>query len=569
MSRVHLLISRLAFAVILLLVAAVPLVFCHAFDNAFRETKFITIWTLSAVLGLAFAASGTLRLPKMVLLALGIHAALMTQSLIGAVHPGRGLSYLMEQLSMLVLLPAGASFVSSPRRRGLLLATLLLAADAVLLIGVAQLEGRDPVGTGLVSGLPVSTLGFKNLAAQVYLLAGVLAASQLILTPRSYWPAAFLATTFFLMLLGVWLMRSRSAFLGLVVGLATVVIVARWRRGRASTMRRLLMPTATGLVIAGAVTLVSVRAQEGPRSFARPPPWQTVEATATLNTRLIRWHNSLRMVLDHPVRGVGLGNFRVHYPRYGVDDPEQTGSRNVHEAHNEFLQVLAETGAVGLAGFLALLIVVARALHGAALRAETEPEQRDLSLSCLGMLAGILTQTVFSFALRNPTPPVWLWTCCGAALSAPAVSRMTRLRSGVRLVACVLLAALFAAYASVSAKASQMTAAGAAALGQGRLEDARALFERASLHPNADRALLNLCYVEGRLGRRAAAVSACRRALARQPNNHIIHDQLARQLQSAGLYQEALFHYERALTTDPELTRARIERDKLLKLLSK
>jgi putative inorganic carbon (HCO3(-)) transporter len=71
------------------------------------------------------------------------------------------------------------------------------------------------------------------------------------------------------------------------------------------------------------------------------------------------------MFLDHPVLGVGAGNYTVHFDRYADEvgfsarDYEQPGE--VHYPHNLYLEIAAETGLVGLAVFAG---AVAAAFHG-------------------------------------------------------------------------------------------------------------------------------------------------------------------------------------------------------------
>jgi O-antigen ligase len=66
---------------------------------------------------------------------------------------------------------------------------------------------------------------------------------------------------------------------------------------------------------------------------------------ASLVERYEIWGASLRMVQDHPVFGLGAKCFRTHSERYRV--PKGQG-----QAHNQLMNVAAETGLVGLACFL-------------------------------------------------------------------------------------------------------------------------------------------------------------------------------------------------------------------------
>ena len=67
--------------------------------------------------------------------------------------------------------------------------------------------------------------------------------------------------------------------------------------------------------------------------------------------RLYPWINTLPMIQDHALLGVGIGNWTVFYPAYqGViwQDPMQL-IRSFHQnVHNDYLEILAELGVVGV-----------------------------------------------------------------------------------------------------------------------------------------------------------------------------------------------------------------------------
>ncbi|HET7325945.1 MAG TPA: O-antigen ligase family protein [Nocardioidaceae bacterium] len=65
------------------------------------------------------------------------------------------------------------------------------------------------------------------------------------------------------------------------------------------------------------------------------------------STRVDLWSEALDITADHPVRGVGPGNFSLHSPTAGSDPDLQW-------AHSTPMQVLAELGLVGLALLAAL-----------------------------------------------------------------------------------------------------------------------------------------------------------------------------------------------------------------------
>jgi O-antigen ligase len=74
--------------------------------------------------------------------------------------------------------------------------------------------------------------------------------------------------------------------------------------------------------------------------------------------RVFIWERAREIVADHPLRGIGFGNYpRVcpaYYDRVDPRFPMRTW------AHNTFLSLYAETGPFGLAAFVWLLVAIAR-----------------------------------------------------------------------------------------------------------------------------------------------------------------------------------------------------------------
>ena len=64
--------------------------------------------------------------------------------------------------------------------------------------------------------------------------------------------------------------------------------------------------------------------------------------------RFAHWRAALSMANDLPWFGVGFGNYEVAYPRYEL----MNWRFALGHAHNYYLNLLAETGVVGLSGYL-------------------------------------------------------------------------------------------------------------------------------------------------------------------------------------------------------------------------
>jgi len=81
--------------------------------------------------------------------------------------------------------------------------------------------------------------------------------------------------------------------------------------------------------------------------------------------RMFIWECSLNMVRDFPLTGVGWECFRKAYPRYTNYSGPYRGwkwrqfiTKTYTHAHNNFLNIAAETGIIGMGAFLWIIIVI-------------------------------------------------------------------------------------------------------------------------------------------------------------------------------------------------------------------
>lgn len=72
--------------------------------------------------------------------------------------------------------------------------------------------------------------------------------------------------------------------------------------------------------------------------------------------RLLIWQSAYNMFKDHPVLGVGLGQYKDNYQQKYI--LPQATEKYLGHAHNNFLQMLAENGIVGFIGFVVMLAYI-------------------------------------------------------------------------------------------------------------------------------------------------------------------------------------------------------------------
>lgn len=78
----------------------------------------------------------------------------------------------------------------------------------------------------------------------------------------------------------------------------------------------------------------------------------STEASSSFNTRINTWGQTFNLFKDHPIVGVGAGNWKLAIPKYGTVDQAKKGDTKRINTHNLYLQVLSETGAIGFIMFI-------------------------------------------------------------------------------------------------------------------------------------------------------------------------------------------------------------------------
>ena len=140
------------------------------------------------------------------------------------------------------------------------------------------------------------------------------------------------------------------------------------------------------------------------------------EAREEINggVRLSIDRDCLRMLVKRPLLGWGLGAFPIVYPQFR----SFYTTFFVNQAHNDYLQMLVETG---LAGFLIAIWFLALVFRQAAgkLKNWTETASGAMTVAALLGCVGILVHSFVDFNLQIPANAALFYALCAIAASAP------------------------------------------------------------------------------------------------------------------------------------------------------
>lgn len=205
-----------------------------------------------------------------------------------------------------------------------------------------------------------------------------------------------LATALIIMGAAVVSTGSRGGLLSFVVVLGVVTLMSiifgsGERRDSALGSRALAIAGAAALLIAIFGLALFLGANDSLlRGIGVAPPDVDISTG-----RFHFWPIAIRIFLDHPILGAGYDAFGVAFTRYDT----WNGYFRVEQAHNDYLQILADTGLAGFAcvtGFIGLLL-----RKGLGTIAASRGLRQSLAIGALGGCIGIMVHSFFDFPLRT------------------------------------------------------------------------------------------------------------------------------------------------------------------------
>ncbi|MCB9908313.1 MAG: O-antigen ligase family protein [Planctomycetes bacterium] len=282
---------------------------------------------------------------------------------------------------------------------------------------------------------------------------GVVAAMSVFLTSRNRGRALWLLITALAFALGFGVSPVYAAVVALLVSCAVTLLFGHGVAASARLGRLLLVASALAMAAIGIAQWNETRTAAGPTDDAEQPRESTSALEADraqgLQVRLDLWHSTLALIADHPMLGVGPGQFSRSFPPYRSAEERERSSHQgevqnpveVEHAHNDPLMALAEWG-IPLGGLWLLVWGWVALSSGLALRTG------DSSRAAAAAVAwGYLAWGVWNAPLLGPVYSHGLaWLVAGMAVGRRSIPLGPRLVRGLTIgIALSALAGLPAA----------------------------------------------------------------------------------------------------------------------------
>ncbi|MFY9558878.1 MAG: O-antigen ligase family protein [Terriglobales bacterium] len=307
-----------------------------------------------------------------------------------------------------------------------LLAWAVCGCGAVL-ASFALLQGIAPNGKlywiwpleqgGLIYGPYVNHNHYAGLMEMLTPFPLVLAVSRFPHGNRKLAAAAVAA----LMAGTIFLSGSRGGMLAFGVQAVVLVLLLRPSRGDWK------QPVALGVFLAVMIGfLVWIGGNELTRRLASIHSEARQELSGGVRLTIDR--DCLRMWRERPFLGSGLGTFPVVYPRFR----SFYTSFFVNQAHNDYLQLLVETGIAGFTIALWFLVLTFRRAWPK-LENWTETANGTLTVAALLGCIGILVHSALDFNLQIPANAALFFVLCAIAACKPLQESQRRRRHNLIL----------------------------------------------------------------------------------------------------------------------------------------
>jgi O-antigen ligase len=383
----------------------VPLVYFEAWAPA----RFVP-WGVGILLGLAWLgtlggratlAATVARRHRTIFTLVALFLCWIAVSLLWATDPGVGAKDLWVWGMAAAILAVIATTISTARQLRVVLGAFVVAG--LLSVAIALPGLSSSVAPGEEATRLGASFQNPNYLAAGLLTSAILGAGLAAVTRRASWRLALCGAV---VLIGAAILTTGSRggiVAALVAGLAALIVM------RGSRLR-------LGMIIAGLAV--------GGMLWVTAASDSSVERLREFDTggsgRIDLWSVAWRMSTDHPVIGVGFGNYPVEAPDY-ISRPGQLERvefivETPKEVHNAYLGLVAETGVIGLALFLIIIAGLVRITLDAARRFEQRGDHDLTTIARTIAIAQIAGLAALFFAENPANHQLWILLGLGPVL---------------------------------------------------------------------------------------------------------------------------------------------------------
>lgn len=325
-------------------------------------------------------------------------------------------SYATAKTMVVVLVTLAA--IRTPSDLRAFFNVVLVTLAVICLLGFYRYLSGDPSSLGGFAAIefvqrrfagPITDANFFALTLVTFLPVAV----GRVLYGPSRGDRIFGALTGAILAAGLMLTGSRGGLVAALVSMAVFVMILqphhRWRA--------ILLIAAVGL----ASTAFLSEALLARLSFLIDPTAAAPTADIAVQGRLASWAVAQKLFVDHPLLGVGIGNFNAYFQNTALD-LGLIFRGEARSAHSLYFEIAAELGLVGLAGLLGLFALALAVPFRVAQTLDRRGDPR-FAQDCRALGIGLVAMFVARLFLHDDYP-THMWTLIGLSLGLHKLMRV-------------------------------------------------------------------------------------------------------------------------------------------------
>ncbi|MFL2597590.1 MAG: O-antigen ligase family protein [Flavobacteriaceae bacterium] len=208
-----------------------------------------------------------------------------------------------------------------------------------------------------------------------------------------------ISSLLFLVIFIVSILGTRGAYIG--VGICVLVFVFYVIVSNANFIKKIKKTAWIFLPLILAVLMnIQLSSESDNNVISRASTINISTNDGSVNQRLRYYNDAFNQFIKKPIFGVGIGNWKLESIDY--DKNNINGFIVPYHAHNDFLQILAESGILGLTSYLLFLFYSTKVLF------KKSVFDNHLNIFLLGSFAIFILDSLLNFPIARPISQLFL-----------------------------------------------------------------------------------------------------------------------------------------------------------------
>jgi O-antigen ligase/Tfp pilus assembly protein PilF len=414
---------------VIALIILVPIVFYPYILNIFHPVKELTT-TLLVVIGMMFWGFKIINEEKIQFISTPLNLpvlgfmAICALSLFWSDSPFISLKELPLFLSGPLLYFIVVNNVHNEKQINRIISAILIIGGLFGIYGILQYNGIDflfwvgNVERGKVFGL----FGNAGYFAE-YLILPLPIAVSLFLVSKNKIIKSLLLIGILTMASAIALTFSRTPYLSLVISFIFMLLLFVISRGKRlfKENKKIIIVILTTIVLIVSLFVIPTSLNEKGTVLSKIKERVSISQLGSeffTGRRVAIWKYTIPMIKDYPLLGSGIGTYKYNTLKYQAIFFDRGENRSLYphgfadKAHNEYLQLWAELGIIGLGIFLWLIISYFN--YGFKnLRKIKNKYRQGIIIGLMGSIVAFLVDAIFWFPMHQPVNIVLFWLILG------------------------------------------------------------------------------------------------------------------------------------------------------------